>query len=87
MTIIHPRLVWIHGLTPPGKMNDMAVIKDRLRQKMKDDLLGRRLIGDSGYSGEPDFISTKTEFEDRTMARHETFNQRLKCFAILKIPF
>lgn len=76
-------------------MSNIAFFKDQLRQKMKDDLPGQRLIGDSGHSGEPDFISTENsfdphdvfEFEDRMMAHHETFNQQLKCFVVLKTAF
>ena len=95
ITINHPRLVWVHGPTQPGAKNDVAVFKSRLQTTMRDNFPGRRLIGDSGYSGVPEFISTKNsfdpkeiaQFKDRVLARHESFNQRLKCFAVLKTPF
>lgn len=95
VTINHPRLVWVYGPTPPGKMNDIKVFKSKLMNIMKQRLPGRRLIGDSGYSGVPDLISTKNEFDprevsefkDRVMARHETYNQRLKCYGVLTKHF
>lgn len=56
---------------------------------------GKRLIGDRGYTAEPDFISTSNdfdpreiaEFKDRAQARHETFNGRLKSFKCLSTKF
>ena len=48
-------------------------------------------IGDSIYAGETDYCSTKNDldskevrqFKERALARHENFNQRLKCYKIL----
>ena len=53
------------------------------------------LIGDKGYRGEPEFVSTSNEFDpkeiadfkNRASARHETFNQRLKTFKCLTEKF
>ncbi|KAL7544447.1 hypothetical protein ACHAWF_016267 [Thalassiosira exigua] len=56
---------------------------------------GKRLIGDSGYEGEPETISTTKsehdsqtkEFFARAKSRHETFNKRLKDFGVLSRHF
>jgi hypothetical protein len=56
---------------------------------------GKRLIGDSGYQGEPSKMAVTREddsvevkkFKARVKARHETFNSRLKGFRILSLPF
>ena len=90
-----PKLMWVYGPTRPGKDNDLDVFRMELKQKMLDELPGRRIIADKGYRGEPDIISTFNEFDtremwefkDRAQARHETFNQRLKCYKILAKPF
>ena len=52
---------------------------------------GKKLIGDSGYKGEPTKISTTVaehsrdvkEFFARAKSRQETFNTRLKFFNVL----
>ena len=95
ITIYNPRLVWVNGPTPAGAYNDITVFRNMLMGVMREKLPGRRLIGDAGYSGEPAIISTKNEFDpqelsefkNRVMARHESFNQRLKCFQVLTKPF
>jgi DDE superfamily endonuclease len=56
---------------------------------------GRFIIGDRGYNGEPEKISTPNDHDsmialnlkNRARARHETFNARLKEFKILDLPF
>jgi len=90
-----PKLMWVYGPTRPGKDNDIDVFRMKLKQKMTDELPGWRIIGDKGYTGEADIISTFNEFDtrelwefkDRAQARHETFNQRLKCYKILSTKF
>lgn len=62
---------------------------------MKTKVPGKRVIGDSGYSGEPDVISLKndfdpkelSEFKNRVTARHETNSQRLKTYKVLTKAF
>jgi len=52
---------------------------------------GKRGIADEGCRGDPNKLSTRNafdskelkEFKNRVKARHETFNSRLKAFAIL----
>jgi len=94
--LIHkPKLVWVNGPTRPGKHNDLAVFRQKLKQALSALPGTKKAIGDSGYRGEPELISTRngldskevTQFKDRTLARHENFNQRLKCFACLCQPF
>ena len=86
-----PKLIWCHGPTKPGKYNDISVFRLKLRGEMDEQVPGRKAIGDKGYRGEPDFISTYNdfdppeliEFKGRALARHETFNQRIKCYKCL----
>ena len=91
LQINRPKLLWVYGPTKPGKYNDLMVFRQKLMGEMERLVPGRRCIGDKGYKGEPDFISTRNEydpkelmeFKDRVLARHENFNQRLKCFECL----
>jgi hypothetical protein len=56
---------------------------------------GKRAIGDEGYVGNPQKITTRNSFDSdavkkfkkRVKARHETFNGRLQAFGILNQPF
>lgn len=56
---------------------------------------GKKIIGDSGYRGEPDKITTPTRhdtlvvknYKSRALSRHETFNKRIKSFGVLKNTF
>lgn len=90
-----PMLAWVYGPIKPGKFNDLSTFRRKLKGVLERKLPGCRLIGDKGYRGEPDLISTKNEydpeeiaeFKDRCCARHETFNQRLKCFKCLSTPW
>ena len=68
----------------------------RKRGGLKDNIpVGKRVIGDRGYTGEPDIISTQNEFDpreiaefkERVLSRHETFNGRLKGFKCLSTKF
>ena len=90
-----PRLAWCYGPIKPGKYNDISTFRRKLKRVMEYEHSGLRLIGDRGYRDEPELISTKNEldpeelaeFKDRASARHETFNQRLKCFKCLKVQW
>ncbi|CAB9503243.1 hypothetical protein SEMRO_160_G072100.1 [Seminavis robusta] len=92
MLIHKPQLGWVHGPTPPGKMNDLVVFRSKLKAELP---AGRRLIADGIYASETDYISTKNDldpkpiskFKDRVLSRHENFNQRVKCFGIMKQKF
>lgn len=92
-----PRLAWCYGPTRPGKMNDLTVFQQALKPALEalptDE--PRRIIGDGIYCGEPDWISTKNEFDpkevsvfkNRSLARHEKYNGLLKNFNVLHQEF
>ena len=92
LSIHKPKLIWVYGYTRPGKYNDISVFRQSLKNELLAQCPGRRVIGDRGYRGETELISTRNEFDppeiaefkDRALARHETFNQKLKCFACLR---
>ena len=100
------KLLWVHGPTKPGKVNDIAVFRGTaqgldksLRDKIDEEgqNIGRSIrgIADEGYRGEPEYLSTRNPFDSkeiayfksRALARHETFNSRLKTFQILNETF
>ena len=79
--------------TLPGKVNNLAVFCESLKHKIPD---GKHVIGNEGYyRGEPEYISTKNNFDPRSMAEfkecvlacHKSFNQRLKTFNCLMTKF
>lgn len=83
----------IIGPVPPGELNDIGTFRERgLKDKIPD---GKRLLGDAGYTGEPDYILTKntfdpwevTDFKNRALSRQENFNQKLKRYGILNEKF
>jgi hypothetical protein len=55
-----PKLVWVYGPTPPGLYPDILVFRQRLKSKNP---VGKRVIADDGYRGEPEFITIKKEFD------------------------
>lgn len=88
-----PQLKWVKGpTTPPGEFPNISVFRQELKNKIPP---GRKVIADDGYKGEPERISLRNEFDpreiaefkERVMARHETFNQRLKNFNCLSQRF
>lgn len=92
LKINKPKLVWVNGPIPPGLHPDISIFRQKLKKKIPKD---RRVVGDEGYRGEPDIISTQNdfdprelaEFKERVLARHESFNQRLKNFDCLTTKF
>lgn len=86
------RIVWIKGPTLPGEFNDLQVFRQELKAKIPP---GKRLIGDEGYQGEDDIISTRNyfdsdfvkEFKARAKARHEKINDLIKRYECLEIRF
>jgi hypothetical protein len=92
-------LLWLNGPTPPGLLNDISVFQSKLLKKIQsftaDNDVAFKGIGDKGYRGEAEYISTRndldpeeiSEFKNRALARHETFNQKLKMFAVLRDQF
>ena len=85
-------MVWVNGPTAPGEHNDLVVFRQALKGKLPP---GKQAIGDKGYSGEEEFISTYNDldprevaaFKERVCARHETFNKRVKVFDCLTKRF
>lgn len=86
---IHESTVaWISGPHPAGT-NDLTVFKNHLMPLLPD---GLRVIADDAYTSAVDYASCRNTdydpkevayFKERVMARHETFNSRLKKFRCL----
>lgn len=93
VAIYHDKIVWINGPFPAGE-NDKRVFDKPggLASRLQE---GQQVIGDEGYRGSPDKVSTRNTFDApevkcfkrRVKARHETVNSRLKAFAILNQRF
>ena len=93
IAIFHNQVVWTIGPFPAGH-NDKKVFKEKgLYDKIPK---GKFALADDGYTGYADKCSTRNkqydsdsvkEFKRRALARHETFNGKLKQFAILNQPF
>jgi DDE superfamily endonuclease len=86
------KLLWIGGPRPAGTP-DIALCKETgVLEKIP---AGRKIIGDKGYRGVPDKITTPTGdesnnvkiFKGRARARHETINKRIKSFGIIRQQF
>ena len=93
LQIDQSKLLWVNGPYPAGEFNDIQTFRTKgLKDKIP---VGKRLIGDKGYKGEPDSISTQNdldpreiaEFKERSQSRHETFNSRLKNFKCLSTRY
>lgn len=94
LRIDKPQLLWLYGPTAPGAQPDITVFRQKflpVLERHAADGRPTRGIADQGYRGEPQYLSTKNdfdlreiaEFKDRACARHENFNQRLKLFKCL----
>lgn len=89
--IFENKLVWIKGPFKAGT-NDISIFRKLLIHMIPK---GKKLIGDSGYRGEPEIIATAStynsaslkNFKKRARARHEDFNGQIKKFAILSTTF
>ena len=87
------RLVWMNGPFPAAD-HDIKVFREK---GLKDMIpIGKKIIGDNGYRGENDIISTPNnahdpvelrKFKSRARARHESFNARIKNFRCLAMQF
>ena len=94
VSIFESRLVWMNGPFPAGS-NDMKVFKKPEGLKAKLRVVGKRAIGDGGFSGHPkeinspnahDSLEVKT-FKGRALKRHKKFNGYTKNFDCLKGRF
>lgn len=101
--VVQDRIVWVNGPFPASK-HDITIFRGGKRgekSKWRSDSLfsqvpnGKRLIGDSGYVGEPKKISATLgghskevkEYFARAKSRQETINARYKNFRILGTSF
>ena len=98
LSILHPKLLWVHGPTPPGLHNDLEVARQALLPRIRQYGTGdKRIIGDGIYSAqeESDVMSVLNDtdpreiarFKERVLSRHEKFNNLLKNFHCLKQKF
>lgn len=95
LLINRPQLAWVYGPLPPGKYNDISTFRRKLKALFEWLFPGKRIVGDKGYRGEKDIISTRNDYDpaeiaewkDRVLARHETFNQSIKCFQCFTVKW
>ena len=92
--LFESRCIWLRGPFKAGAYNDAKMFKDGgLMAKLKQ--AGKKAIGDEGYRGFPNQISSVNpldskevkEFKARARQRHETYNSKLKIFGILSERF
>ena len=98
ISIFSQQCAWVSGPYPAGT-HDITVFRARLKKKIQEarerSRVPYRVIGDRGYRGEREFISTPSshdsealrDFKGRALSRHETFNGRLKNFDCLQERF
>jgi hypothetical protein len=93
ISISENRLVWMNGPFKAG-MNDVITFTEKgLKAKLK--ACGKKGIGDGGYAGHPEQISTPNshdskqvfKFKSRALKRHEKFNGLTKNFDCLNGRF
>lgn len=80
------------GPFPAGNSDINIFRKGGLKEKLP---CGKKAIGDRGYRGEKEKISTPNSMDDeelkkfkrRARARHESFNSRIKNFSCLRERF
>ena len=85
------KLIWINGPFPAGT-HDITIYRAALMRMIPE---GKKIIGDAGYRGEPNTVSTYNpidpqevkNFKSRARCRHETFNRKIKIFNILNHCF
>ena len=88
VSLYEPKLIWINGPMQPGVKTNLMVFQEKLKAELP---VGTKAIADGIYVSEPEHVSTKNDldskevrkFKNRALARHENFNQRLKCYKIL----
>jgi DDE superfamily endonuclease len=93
ISLAESRVVWLNGPFKAG-VNDIKVFtRHGLKQKLEE--TNKKAIGDKGYVGHPDVVSTYNvhdcrgvnKFKSRALKRHETFNNLTKCFDCLSGRF
>jgi DDE superfamily endonuclease len=91
ISIIDGHLIWVNGPFPAAT-HDVTVFRRDLKAKIPH---GGKLIGDKGYLGEQNLISTPNstdprdvrKFKSRARSRHETFNAKVKTFECISGQF
>jgi DDE superfamily endonuclease len=98
ISIFDERVVWAAGPYPAGT-NDITIFRHKLKDKILESQahsgVQHHAIGDKGYRGEREIVSVPSShdkpevrtFKARALARHETFNARLKNFDCLEERF
>ena len=92
--LYEPKLIWINGSFAAGP-NDKANFTREHGLKDKLASIGKKAVGDKGYTGYSDQCSTFNafdhpavmEFKSRAQMRHEQFNGMLKEYSSLKDMF
>jgi hypothetical protein len=86
--------IWFTGPHKAGEYNDAKMCTDfGLKDKLKK--LGKKAIGDDGYRGFPNQISTANsldsdavrDYKVRSWQRHEAYNGKIKLFGVLSDQF
>lgn len=80
-------IVWTNGGYPCGDFPDLTIARQAFIFLVNN---GERTLADKGYPDSMYFIlpnQQNAELHDRIMSRHETVNNRLRMFLILKHPF
>lgn len=92
--LFESKCIWLSGPHKAGAYNDAKIFKEKgLKAKLKS--TGKKAIGDEGYRGFPNEMSTAngmdskevSEFKVRARQRHETYNSKLKVFQVLSDRF
>ena len=95
LNIITRDICWWHGPFACGTYNDITIFRSALQHHLEH---GERVEADKGYSGAaPQYVKcpgalVKTDpemvaMQSRLRSRHETCNNRLKKWNILKVPY
>jgi DDE superfamily endonuclease len=91
VSVTESRLLWMNGPFP-ASVHDVTVFRRDLKARVPR---GGKLIGDKGYIGERNIISTPRSrnpqhlrnFKSRARARHERFNGMVKTFDCISGQF
>jgi DDE superfamily endonuclease len=93
VNLFENKLVWMNG---PFKAGESDIVIFRKQDGLKTKLApGQLAIGDKGYAGDVSVSIPNNDFDDpeinafkrRARARHESFNARIKTFAVLSERF
>lgn len=88
------RIIQMSGPHKSGETNDKGRFKEHGLKELLEEC-GMKVIGDRGYNGYPDLISTYNafdsrpvrKFKSRALRRHEKVNGKLKVFEVLSTVF